>query len=977
MQKPRRILLVLLLLAIAIAYYYVVYIILPNEWQNIVSFVSGVVFVVTFFVRNERFFKRWIRTLKKYELFKLLFDNEQPTQQTGRTNAHKVLKIKLLDFTVKKYQFRLASNESSGVDMAVEPSITLGRRPENQEKDWKTHIEKQFVFITGLSGSGKSFELINRLTYLCNQINQQRDLPPDRKIPIYIELKSLDRPFDDFWICDYIKKSGNTMGIDFKDEMAYVEQLIQDDEITYFFDGLDEVKDAFRESCFEALVALSKRTGVHVTCRTEIFERLKTKVKTTKKRERLPLIRPIDWPLEYRLQPLSEGWIKLIIEGSKNHSDRQKLEILHFIDGKPVLLEHLSRPIMLGLFLSVFENLSPEKKLLLESNDEKQIFGVLWEAQENPIARAKLPTDADMLQLRIYTAWIAKIMQYEAFFVESIQPHWLRKINGDGTVAEAKALQRSYYVVTRIIAAVIIGVGMGCIVSTPFTLLANSVWGGTIIAGISGLYGRRLKRWKPWLSGLLFSVPLFILLAVACGFYQGFSVPRADEDMTTLLFSITESWSGVLLGIALSAIFSYRIILEKHKEQYILPIEQFHFNWGHALRYGFVWGVVGGVITGGIALFVKNQQTESLFFTNWLIPYLNKVASAFNDTPLSEAGVDIAIFGYAFLIMFIIATLLITILAGRYDDKPVTNEALKQQLNFGIRESGKYAVKNAFWVGLLACLLYLFAMLDWNFDSALHGIKIAFGVSLLGFLWFGGMEVINHYLLRLNLYVRGIAPLNYSPWVQANQNMNVFVRTGYKQRFYHDALATYYMDYGSAGKSWQPILQKKYDNWVYAVVLTIMALVLIAPFYLRYGTDLYWKQPSELVVNSVDLQQTADGTFLCQKTGNLQIAVRWRSIHVGTFVGRVFPHGTTYGFMGMPLDSAYNIPGFGRFRHGAILMRKRDGIGEWSAYEYVSTGPLQNKKSIPVRKGDQLHFLINDKEWQNNTGHFIMDMAIE
>ncbi len=98
---------------------------------------------------------------------------------------------------------------------------------------------------------------------------------------------------------------------------------------------------------------------------------------------------------------------------------------------------------------------------------------------------------------------------------------------------------------------------------------------------------------------------LIASLIFVCGVYQGFSVPRAN--MTTPIFSLSETWPGIILGIVLSTMLSYRIIQERKNDLYILPVKLFHFNFRHALRYGISWGIVSGFITGMVALVMRHR----------------------------------------------------------------------------------------------------------------------------------------------------------------------------------------------------------------------------------------------------------------------------------------------------------------------------------------------------------------------------------
>jgi hypothetical protein len=899
---------------------------------------------------------------------------EGEPQKIFSPNEINKLKSSVLLYTKQECDSRFATiigPEIANNNFHIETKFTPGKRPSNISGKWHEHYKEQFLFITGERGSGKSFELLGRIKSICEKLKagfSEITSLEREKIPLYIELKSLNTVLDKDWITDYIIRSANIAHTKLSNDE--VKTLLESKSIVYFFDGLDEVDIQFREQAARKILEFADETGVTVSCRKELFEDLKA-------RDIIPLI---DSPAELFLEPLTEKKIVKIIQDLKGYSADEKSGMINFIGNKSNLLEHLSRTIILNLFVLTYHNLSPNAKSKLESADGQGTLNILWEKYEDIIVK-KLPRDADILAIRTYTVWLAKIMQQKPFFVESIQPNWLCIVDESNDVRPSETLQKLFYLFTRVIACVIIGIAIGFIISVPSALISDSILGGLTITLISGIYNNKplsLNGSKS-IADKMFPVFMIVSLVLVCGIYQGFSVPRMPSEMTTAGFSLNETFAGVILGLILSTIFSYRVTLEKIRKQYILPVEIFHFDWFHAIRYGLTWGFVSGIITGCLAIAVGHYNKNSVFFENWLIPHLRPIATRFHRPLISPQQTDMAIFIYAFIVAFTLVSLIIAIMAGRYSDK-VQKDEEKQKLNYAIKESFKHAAINAFYVASVSCALYFLAMKlgigDWY-----HCIMICLGMYLLAFLWFGGMEVMNHVLLRTNLYIRGIAPPNYDPWVQANQTMGLIQPTGYQMKFYHPTLANYYIEYPLVNEYSVPRIRlnknKSVDFKIYAIFIIVSMFLLIFPFANRNRA--YWKSRHEIKANfeKKDIVLENDSTYRILRTGKLTISATGR-INVGTLVGWVWPIGTRHGIMGMPIDSAYNIKDFKELlslRHGALMYRLQRAGNNWDLYNYVVDG-ADTAKVLKVNKGDRLQFIINDREWQNNTGHYKVKMHI-
>lgn len=823
--------------------------------------------------------------------------------------------------------------------------------------------QKDLKVIIGERGSGKSFQLIKMVGEACEQVTDSLSDPEKlekKTIPLYIELKELTEGFDSSAIAEYVQK---TAALDRNGliDKTLLQNLIDTFFVVFYFDGLDEIKPQYWAKCLEAIWEYNQNIEVYITCRTEIYEEIKST-------NLLPDVSVIE---EIPIEALTPDQISDIIDRSK-YSSKEKEEIHQFLSGVDNIMMHLSKSIILNLFLISYASLTPGEKQQLKTADENKWMEILWRKCENKLFKKELQNESDIIETRTYMVWVAKIMREDSFFIESIQPKWLRRIDERGNIPEYKALQHLYYLVTRITTAMAIGVAIACIVSFPIAFIPNSVLGGTTLWIIAGIYkskrfnfSKAVSKRKRAIIEILFSIVLVVAMIFVCGVYQGISVPRID--MTTPIFSMSETWPGIILGFVLSTMLSYRIILEKRTGKYILPVKLFRFNWKHALSYALTWGVVSGVITGTVALTVKHRFGGNLFINNWLIPFLND----FSQTPI--LNIDRAIFLYAFVVTLVIAGTLIYIFAGRYEDPaeelaPIEEKERTRRL-YGILQTLAQASKHAFRSTFVAVLLYFSILHFLHITSWYHLITTGIGIYLLSFLWYGGMEALNHFILRLTLHQRGIAPRHFSDWVQKSLKVGLINQSSYQLSFYHASLASYFAQYSFHDNPAIKVKTKFRDMFYYSLAIIGFAILLCVPFIIRYSAHAYWKSPYDGIEVAPEWTKKAnDSVYIIERNGKMKLNASG-FIDVGTFVGFVGPDGTRNGFMGMKTKNAYNLPYIDSFRHAALLYRINTAHRGWSQYQYVKQDSL-----LTVYAKDSIQVVVNDREYQNNLFHYVLHL---
>jgi len=932
-----------------------------------------------------------------YAVATALFPDHEWVQKTDRyIRGNKLLRIFFKDRPV----FDLDSNNRNLAkqDFLFKISVESGRLEENIKDvniyswelkvnddfengseyfdkfpDWENYIDNQlFQVILGDSGIGKSYELIKRLGKACQHIESDYTDAASlakKKMPVYIPLKALTGAPDTLVIYHYLKSDGSTFK-SMSDDRLW--DMIDRKQVIYFFDGLDEVMEYEWYSYLKAIEKMAKETTVFFSCRKEIYDEIIDDLYT--KPNKVQEIKPA----KVVLKPLTEHQIFAEIEGSEYLGAVKKEKILAYIRSHEYLLKHLSFPLILNLFLKVFDDLSDKDKIVIQTPEQEDALELLWCKFEDYIVARKHATalDTEIIKNRTYTVWMAKIMGRSSFDIDTIQPNWLQKVSSVNEVVPSKSLQVLYYLMTRITAAVLIGISVGSIIARPLTFLGNSILGGLIVTMLAGMFkkmrgndrGRRLNK----LTEVAYVLLLTLALVIICGTYQGFVVPREDKDMYRWYFSFTEATPGMLLGVVLSVVFSYRIIMEANEGNYIVPVEKYKFNWPHAWKEGLIWGVLVAIAVGGFALSVKHFFPDSSFIARWLPQTLDDISVSFTHRKVATAYVNLVLFAYAFTITFIVSFLIIIILASRYKDIRVSSGD-KNRLNYGIKTSLLTAAMHTLLIIGIVSLLYSFMILKFGIASIWHGIFIAFGMSILAFLWVGGLEVMNHIILRVNLYFRGIAPLNYDPWLKFNRDMALVKEVGPSLSFYHNTLADYFSKYKLAGNDRIRLKEQlSGDKWFYCIFLAVAAFLIYWPFQERFINDHFWKVGSEFHVDkAAHVQKLTDTTFLVLKTGRLTMNAEG-TIHIGTFTGYSSPAGITAGFMGVPIKAAYNLQKIDTFRHASFLYKKSLGSGRWSKYYYVL--PEMNDKEDTIWShvaiGDTLHFWVNDREFQNNSDHY-------
>jgi hypothetical protein len=146
----------------------------------------------------------------------------------------------------------------------------------------------------------------------------------------------------------------------------------------------------------------------------------------------------------------------------------------------------------------------------------------------------------------------------------------------------------------------------------------------------------------------------------------------------------------------------------------------------------------------------------------------------------------------AALIVGLIAALVSAIFFGL---RPEIMET-KSVPNQGIRLS----IRNAVFGGLifgLSVWVIIVQIPDYAQIVSLYGGLIAW---LAGVLWYGGLDVIQHYTLRLILVIQGHTPANYARFLDYAVDRIFLQKVGGGYRFIHRLLLEHFAEMGEMKK---------------------------------------------------------------------------------------------------------------------------------------------------------------------------------
>ena len=405
-------------------------------------------------------------------------------------------------------------------------------------------------------------------------------------------------------------------------------------------------------------------------------------------------------------------------------------------------------------------------------------------------------------QARTWLSWLARGMQTHGqtvFMLEQLQPSWL------ATSYERTAYTLCSRLMVGLLYGLIFGVAFWCFWNS-IVVIIGTLWIGFIFGLSLGFLdvsrlgrGRQtarpatptvLQRWRS-----VGTVGEILILAYGVSCCAGLVSDCVVSDLPVPMNSVSNDledtgWDATLYVFALSFVL-------------FLPI------------LSITWGIRSSQRT----LACDIQSVETLTWS-WK-------AGATGCVPWLIFGLVIGIvFGFAMgevigsaIIFMFLAAVPGFLFAAIAALRPGVRE-MKTVANQGIRLSMRCAIYGGLVVGLIAGPIFGLHAILWRFignagvstggpsgwahfesalvDSSVFGLAVA----LLAGFWFGGLDVLHHYVLRLTLLLCGHTPFNYVRFLDhATGEFNFLQRVGGGYIFIHRMLLEHFADMQDEGKS--------------------------------------------------------------------------------------------------------------------------------------------------------------------------------
>jgi eukaryotic-like serine/threonine-protein kinase len=510
-------------------------------------------------------------------------------------------------------------------------------------------------------------------------------------------------------------------------------QWLEERRILPLLDGLDEVKAENRAACVERLNHLVNDYGLQglVVC-----SRIKD---YTDLNVRLAFYRAI------YIQPLTPEQIDEYLKraGEKLASLSSALHI-------DEALRSLARsPLILNIMTLAYQD-APADDLsnpVLSTDEARRKH--LFDAYITRMFQRKTGTrQYDDEQTKSRLSWLARNMQrhnQEVFLIEGLQPTWL----------SSGRWHWFYFLTSRLPGVLVItlfflSIELYSLISDYFRVVYPDV-----------LFARVWYVVKATIAGLVIalSIGFFAILRYEWMHKQKRKVKFPPILWTVMNISIIWLVSGLIIGSVIdwSAGFLYGLIFgvlfglrdnRYNPEIDIQTVEALNWSWRKALIGGLI-GIVVGCTFGVLVL-----SSSSMRFS-------------FGDL-LSWMGFFSELFGP-------LGAVLSGLRRGIVETKSIPNQ--------GIRLSIRNAMLGGLALGLTGWIMNVFGL---TIGPSIFG--------LIGVLWYGGLDVIQHYILRLLLVIQGYTPRDYVHFLDYAVDRIFLQKVGGGYRFIHRLLLEHFAD---------------------------------------------------------------------------------------------------------------------------------------------------------------------------------------
>ena len=507
---------------------------------------------------------------------------------------------------------------------------------------------------------------------------------------------------------------------------------LEERRILPLLDGLDEVVVDNRVACVEQLNRLVSDYGLQgmVVC-----SRIKD---YTALNVRLAFCGAI------YIQPLTPEQVDQYLESSGD----QLAGLRTTLQADKALQSLTQSPLILNIMSLAYQNVSADalSNPALSTNEARRryLFDTYIARMFN---RKQGGVRYDHKRTRQRLSWLARNMQrhnQDVFLIEGLQPSWL----------QTHGWQWIYVFTSRILSVLILGLGfaaLGLISTWPRIGLFIGLSIGFIdVLRFEWLHKQKASR-KP--TALLWSIIntvvvwLLVVLLIL--------VPHPIDEW------LQRAGGAMIAALLFGAIFGARGGRQSLDND-IHTVEALHWSWNKALsgaRIGGIVGVIFGVILGLI---------------NWISPL----------TPVPGGEL---ITGLTFAVVLGVILGLIGVVIGG-----VRREIVETKSRPG--EGIRLLMRSAIIAGVIFASIFtvVLAALASLAQYPLRTYSCWLELALIGVFWYGGLDILQHFVLRLILVVRGHIPAHYARFLDYGVDRIFLQNVGGGYRFIHRSLLEHF-----------------------------------------------------------------------------------------------------------------------------------------------------------------------------------------
>ena len=645
----------------------------------------------------------------------------------------------------------------------------------------------RLLLILGEPGSGKTTTLLQLARDLIAEVDSAFTQP----VPVILNLSTWTnkaQPLAEWLVAELNSK----YRLPKKDGQRWLKER----RILPLLDGLDEVKLENRTACVQKINQLVTDYGLQgmVVC-----SRIKD---YTELDVRLAFYRAI------YIQPLSPEQVNEYLEraGDKLASLREILQ------ADEALRNMAQSPLILNIMSLAYQNTSAEDLSIPTLNTNKARRMHLFDTYIARMFSRKVgakPYENEQTKQRL--SWLALNMQQhnqDVFLIEGLQPDWLPMHNW----------QRVYFFTSRLVSFSILAVSAWSFFGEDISLFATIGPAGLALGFIDIVrfeLQHKLKGikkspaiWWPVINfvvvWLFMGLAAWLVAGPTTALNWGLRHGLIDRPTDMLAF-LLENWKSmykfdILLGALLRgapfALFFGLRGSRQNPENDIQPVETLHWSWRRALKAGVIVWLLAGLIFGLYALsvvvlvggwselLIKETRNEIIFgLVDGLIVALN------------YGLIGAIYFGLSREIM---------------DTKAIPNQGIRLSVRNALLGGliiGSVGLINGLVIGPARDVIYpLFyyqpsiGLIDRLVDSLINGLLIGMILALIGALWYGGLDVIQHYTLRLMLVLQGRTPANYTRFLDYAVDRIFLQKVGGGYRFIHRLLLEHFAEMGEVKK---------------------------------------------------------------------------------------------------------------------------------------------------------------------------------